>query len=137
MKYEKSAGKREGFVELRFAAKPSEAVREALKAAGFRWASSEGCWYGLEARLPELQEGPASSDVVGELRAELERMRADVSALRGELATMKRAPVAVVPAAPVQSAPVAKAAPVRSAAPVAKAAVKLPGAIAGGAGIWS
>lgn len=129
MKYEKSAGKREGFVELRFAAKPSEAVREALKAAGFRWASSEGCWYGLEARLPELPDGPA--DVGPTLRDEIERLRADVAALRDEIATMKRAPVVAVPAAPVQSAPAPKAAPVRP------ASVKLPGAIAGGAGIWS
>ena len=34
-----------GMVELRFAAKPDEAVRAQLKAARFRWFGPAGCWY--------------------------------------------------------------------------------------------
>lgn len=45
-------GTRPGYVELRYAAKPDDAVRAALKAAGFRWSRQHGCWYGLEARMP-------------------------------------------------------------------------------------
>jgi len=43
---------RAGVVEVVFPAKPVEEVRAALKAAGFRWAKSGGCWYGPEAALP-------------------------------------------------------------------------------------
>lgn len=45
-------GKRPGFVEVVFPAKPSEEVRAELKAAGFRWAPSGGCWYGPKVALP-------------------------------------------------------------------------------------
>lgn len=41
-----TAGTRPGFVELAFTGKPDTATREALKAHGFRWASSRGVWYG-------------------------------------------------------------------------------------------
>jgi hypothetical protein len=47
-----SAGRRPGIVEVRFSAKPAEEVRAALKGAGFRWARSNGCWYGPEGKLP-------------------------------------------------------------------------------------
>jgi hypothetical protein len=43
---------RAGVVEVRFAEKPAEEVRAALKAAGFRWARGNACWYGPESRLP-------------------------------------------------------------------------------------
>lgn len=43
---------RSGVVEVRFAEKPDEQVRAQLKAAGFRWARSNSCWYGSESRLP-------------------------------------------------------------------------------------
>ena len=45
-------GKRPGFVEVVFPAKPDEETRAALKAAGFRWAPSGGCWYGQSAAVP-------------------------------------------------------------------------------------
>ena len=48
---------RTGVVELRFAQKPDQEVRSRLKASGFRWARSNGCWYGPEGRVP--------SDLVG------------------------------------------------------------------------
>jgi hypothetical protein len=48
-----SAGKKPGYVEVRFTAKPDEQTRAELKAAGFRWAKFSGCWYGLGASLPE------------------------------------------------------------------------------------
>lgn len=46
-----SHGRRPGVVEIRFAEKPEAAVRSVLKGCGFRWAPSEGCWYGPAARL--------------------------------------------------------------------------------------
>lgn len=45
-------GKRPGYVDVRFAAKPDAETLAALKAAGFRWAPSFGCWYGLRESLP-------------------------------------------------------------------------------------
>ena len=54
-----SPGRRPGIVEVRFSAKPAEEIRAALKAARFRWARSNGCWYGPADRLPECcQAGP-------------------------------------------------------------------------------
>lgn len=47
-------GKRPGYVDVRFPAKPAPAVIGALKAAGFRWAPSFACWYGPQDRLPSL-----------------------------------------------------------------------------------
>ena len=43
---------RAGVIELRFPSKPDEEVRSQLKAAGFRWARSNACWYGPEDRVP-------------------------------------------------------------------------------------
>lgn len=55
-------GTRPGFVEVVFPTRPADAVREALKGAGFRWARSSGCWYGRSDRLPAmLQAQPAES----------------------------------------------------------------------------
>lgn len=61
-----------GVIELRFAEKPAEDVREALKyRARFRWARSSGCWYGNRdayeraaaagSPLPELPEADAET----------------------------------------------------------------------------
>ena len=47
-------GKRPGYVELVFPAKPGPETRAALKGAGFRWAPSSACWYGKADALPEL-----------------------------------------------------------------------------------
>jgi len=32
-------------LELRFPDKPADAIRDALKAAGWRWSRFSGCWY--------------------------------------------------------------------------------------------
>lgn len=45
-------GKRPGYVDVRFPAKPRPDVLAALKAAGFRWAPSFGCWYGKREAIP-------------------------------------------------------------------------------------
>jgi len=45
-------GKKEGFVDLTFSAKPPPHVRAALKEAGFRWSGRFRCWYGRRDRLP-------------------------------------------------------------------------------------
>lgn len=50
-------GTRDGYSEVRFSVKPSGEVRDALKGAGFRWASSAGCWYGRTDRLGALPQG--------------------------------------------------------------------------------
>lgn len=42
-----------GFIEVVFPEKPDQEVIDELKAAGFRWALRNRCWYGLETRLPE------------------------------------------------------------------------------------
>lgn len=44
---------RAGVVEVRFASKPAEEVRAALKSRGFRWARSNGCWYGRDTEFAE------------------------------------------------------------------------------------
>lgn len=54
---EVSPGLRPGYVEIRFQSKPDEAIRDALKAAGFRWARQNACWYGLAERLPDAIRG--------------------------------------------------------------------------------
>lgn len=43
---------KDGYVEVVFQAKPDESIRTELKAAGFRWAKHNACWYGPAARLP-------------------------------------------------------------------------------------
>lgn len=48
---------RAGFVELVFPAKPSEAVRDGLKAHGFRWARSNSCWYGRDVAYAQQVAG--------------------------------------------------------------------------------
>lgn len=45
-------GKREGYVEVVFPAKPPVSIREALKGAGFRWNSTDSCWWGRQEALP-------------------------------------------------------------------------------------
>lgn len=49
---EVSEGKRPGYVDVRFPSKPRPDVIAALKAAGFRWAPSFGCWYGKREAIP-------------------------------------------------------------------------------------
>lgn len=147
-------GTREGFSEVRFDAKPSGEVRDSLKAAGFRWASSSGCWYGRTDALGSLPQAlldradraaatesaapcavrdaiAAESGAVAALRAELAELRATVAALR--VAPMNPpvvpAPVAVV-SAEVASAFGLSGAPaslVRPAPAVPPGAVKLTG----------
>ncbi len=45
-------GRRPGVVELVFRAKPPDTTRMALKRSGFRWAPSNGCWYGPADNVP-------------------------------------------------------------------------------------
>jgi hypothetical protein len=46
-------GTREGFIEVRFSAKPPLEIRSELKGSGFRWAKRSRCWYGPAERLPK------------------------------------------------------------------------------------
>ncbi|MDH5183376.1 MAG: methyltransferase, partial [Gammaproteobacteria bacterium] len=38
--------------EIRFPGKPSESVRDTLKAAGYRWSRYNGCWWGKTDNIP-------------------------------------------------------------------------------------
>jgi len=60
-------------IEIRFSAKPPEAVRDALKAAGFRWHKKSGLWYGYEGakEAREIIEA-ASRATMGEASTETE-----------------------------------------------------------------
>ena len=55
---------RPGVVEVRFAEKPPAETREGLKAHGFRWARTNGCWYGRDTAyadaLAATTEGAAA-----------------------------------------------------------------------------
>jgi hypothetical protein len=53
-------GTRAGFSEVRFDVKPPESVRDALKAAGFRWSGHNACWYGRTDRLPAFIAEPVA-----------------------------------------------------------------------------
>lgn len=56
-------GKRPGYVEITFADKPAEAIRDRLKGLGFRWSRSGGCWYGRESALsPDTIAEMATAD---------------------------------------------------------------------------
>jgi hypothetical protein len=46
-------GARAGFVEVVFPSRPSAETLAELKAAGYRWARLNACWYGREVSLPE------------------------------------------------------------------------------------
>ena len=48
---------RASVVEIRFDDKPSEEVRGALKAHGFRWARGNQCWYGTDQTYAETLAG--------------------------------------------------------------------------------
>ncbi len=50
---EVSEGTREGYVNIRFPAKPDNNARTELKQAGFRWSPKNTCWWGKSDRLPE------------------------------------------------------------------------------------
>lgn len=53
---------RDGVVEIVFSGKPDESVRAGLKAHGFRWARTNGCWYGRDAAYAEtLAASPVAS----------------------------------------------------------------------------
>lgn len=76
---------KEHFVEILFEAKPDEQIRNELKAAGFRWAMRNACWYGPKANLPEryksLQLGESApvaqeTNQNSDLMAKVERFRA-------------------------------------------------------------
>lgn len=47
-------GKRPEFSEVVFDSIPSEAIRDSLKNAGFRWSRRNRCWYGKTENLPDL-----------------------------------------------------------------------------------
>jgi len=48
-----SAGKREGFTEIRFPEKPDSDTLTELKSAGYRWSRFNSCWWGKTDKLPE------------------------------------------------------------------------------------
>lgn len=52
---------RNGNTEIRFAAKPSDEIRSELKAHGFRWAKTYGCWYGQDRAYAEQLAGTCES----------------------------------------------------------------------------
>lgn len=51
---------RAGVVEVRFADKPAPEVLAGLKAHGFRWARTNGCWYGRDTAYAEALAGAAA-----------------------------------------------------------------------------
>jgi len=52
---------RAGFVEVVFCAKPDEATRDELKAAGFRWSRFSSAWYGPAGALPARYGAPCAA----------------------------------------------------------------------------
>lgn len=58
--YEITPGKKEGFIDVTFGAKPNEEVRNQMKAAKFRWSPRFQCWYGQALNFP-LGEVDAAS----------------------------------------------------------------------------
>lgn len=120
-----SDGTRAGFSEVRFDVKPPESVRDALKAAGFRWSGHNACWYGRTDRLPAFiaepvaptsgPSGPFHPNTVGnalraaaaapcpvrdriaaEPSAELAAIRAELAALRAHIAGLRAATTSAV-----------------------------------------
>lgn len=59
-------GKRPGYAEIKFEAKPDAETRGELKAAGFRWNGADGVWWGRADKLP-AQYGalPEACDLCG------------------------------------------------------------------------
>ncbi len=45
-------GTKDGYIEIHFKAKPDEAMRNRLKASGYRWSRFNSCWYGKSSRCP-------------------------------------------------------------------------------------
>lgn len=148
-------GTRAGFSEVRFDVKPPESVRDALKAAGFRWSGHNACWYGRTDRLPaDLPAAtpapcPVRDRLAAEPSAELAAIRAELAALRAHIAGLKAATTsaltvdtsgdvrpAAVPVAVPQSAPVAVA-PVRKPTPAPVRSGSIGRTIAVDAGKWA
>ena len=56
-------GKRDSFSEIVFDAKPDDAIREELKAAGWRWHGPSSAWYGLTANMPNRYKAAATGSI--------------------------------------------------------------------------
>lgn len=80
--------------ELTFDGKPSEQVRELLKANGYRWNKTRGIWYGfidLSAQLNGNTETDETSEKTAILQAERNADREEQTSLRAEfLAEIER-----------------------------------------------
>lgn len=61
MTYAITENKQFGSFEITFNGKPSEAIRDALKAAGYRWHGIKKLWYGYKA--PDVIEAMFNGDV--------------------------------------------------------------------------
>ena len=50
-------GTRPGYLQLKFDGKPTDSVRDALKARGFRWNRVSGLWWGKAEAFPKAKAG--------------------------------------------------------------------------------
>jgi hypothetical protein len=51
------AGTRPGYIQLQFEGKPTDAVRDALKAKGYRWNRVTALWWGKSDAFPQAKVG--------------------------------------------------------------------------------
>ena len=51
------SGTRPGYLQLKFDGKPTDSVRDALKARGYRWNRVTGLWYGKAEAFPKAKAG--------------------------------------------------------------------------------
>ena len=50
-------GTRPGYIQLHFDGKPTDSVRDALKARGYRWNRVSGLWWGKAEAFPKAKAG--------------------------------------------------------------------------------
>jgi hypothetical protein len=50
-------GTRPGYIQLQFDGKPTDSVRDALKARGYRWNRVTGLWWGKSEAFPKAKVG--------------------------------------------------------------------------------
>jgi hypothetical protein len=51
------SGTRPGYLQLKFDGKPTDSVRDALKARGYRWNRVTGLWWGKAEAFPKAKVG--------------------------------------------------------------------------------
>ena len=80
--------------EILFDGKPSEAVREKLKANGYRWHKGKGVWYGYKTpeELAEILNGSdeQADDVKAEIKAKTDEQKAKEQADKEEQNRLKK-----------------------------------------------